>query len=58
MLVDYVQISEGIIGRSKYGEWAEEIDQLCVNVQKYPILSPEDMNRYPSIQTLLVESLG
>jgi glycosyltransferase involved in cell wall biosynthesis len=43
VLVDYVQSSEGIIGRSKYGEWAEEIDLLCTNAQKYPILSPEDM---------------
>jgi glycosyltransferase involved in cell wall biosynthesis len=43
VLVDYVQSSEGIIGRSKYGEWAEEIDRLCTNAQKYPILSPEDM---------------
>jgi glycosyltransferase involved in cell wall biosynthesis len=49
VLVDYVQSSEGIIGRSKYGEWAEEIDRLCANVQKYPILSPEDMKGLSSL---------
>lgn len=37
VLVDYVQSSEGIIGRSKYVEWADEIDRLCVSSQ-YPIL--------------------
>jgi glycosyltransferase involved in cell wall biosynthesis len=33
VLVDYVQSSEGIIGRSKYEEWAEEIDRLCTSGQ-------------------------
>jgi glycosyltransferase involved in cell wall biosynthesis len=31
VLVDYVQSSEGIIGRSKYWEWAEEIELLCAS---------------------------
>jgi glycosyltransferase involved in cell wall biosynthesis len=37
VLVDYVQSSEGIIGRSNYVEWADEIDRLCASGQ-YPIL--------------------
>lgn len=45
VLVDYVQSSEGIIGRSKYVEWADEIEsltealreRLCASGQ-YPIL--------------------
>jgi glycosyltransferase involved in cell wall biosynthesis len=40
--VDYVQSSEGIIGRSKYEEWAEEIDLLCASGQ-YPIIDSESI---------------
>jgi glycosyltransferase involved in cell wall biosynthesis len=42
VLVDYVQSSEGIIGRSTYGDWAEEIDRLCASSQ-YPILESESI---------------
>jgi glycosyltransferase involved in cell wall biosynthesis len=42
VLVDYVQSSEGIIGRSKYGEWAEEIDLLCASGQ-YSVLDAESI---------------
>jgi glycosyltransferase involved in cell wall biosynthesis len=42
VLVDYVQSSEGIIGRSKYEEWAEEIDRLCTSGQ-YAALNHESI---------------
>jgi glycosyltransferase involved in cell wall biosynthesis len=44
VLVDYVQSSEGIIGRSTYGDWAEEIDRLCASGH-YPLLDPERIIR-------------
>jgi glycosyltransferase involved in cell wall biosynthesis len=42
VLVDYVQSSEGIIGRSTYGDWAEEMDRLCASGH-YPMLEPESI---------------
>lgn len=39
-LVNYTQSSEGIIGRSSYGDWAEELRSLLNN--NYPVLSPDD----------------
>jgi glycosyltransferase involved in cell wall biosynthesis len=36
VLVEYVQSSEGIIGRSNYGDWAEELELLCANASLYP----------------------
>jgi glycosyltransferase involved in cell wall biosynthesis len=42
VLVDYVQSSEGIIGRSTYGDWAEEINRLCASSQ-YSVLDSESI---------------
>jgi glycosyltransferase involved in cell wall biosynthesis len=44
VLVNYVQSSEGIIGKSTYRDWAEEIDRLCVNGTDYPSIDVEVMN--------------
>jgi glycosyltransferase involved in cell wall biosynthesis len=57
VLVDYVQSSEGIIGRSKYKEWAEEIDQLCASGQ-YPILDPESIIELSALARLWRERQG
>jgi glycosyltransferase involved in cell wall biosynthesis len=57
VLVDYVQSSEGIIGRSKYEEWAEEIDQLCTSGQ-YPILDPESIIELSALARLWRERQG
>jgi glycosyltransferase involved in cell wall biosynthesis len=57
VLVDYVQSSEGIIGRSKYEEWAAEIDQLCASGQ-YPILDPESIIELSALARLWRERQG
>ena len=38
MLVDYVQRSDGIIGRSSYEEWAIELGQILDRSAAYPVL--------------------
>lgn len=49
ILVEYVQSSEGIIGRSNYGDWAEEIDQLCANASLYPSMGSRDIDSLLSL---------
>ncbi len=39
VLVNYIQTSDGIIGRSKYSEWTEELDYILENSDKYKILN-------------------
>ena len=38
VLVDYVQTTEGVIGQSRYGEWAQELELLCQQEQQYPVI--------------------
>lgn len=40
VLVDYVQTTEGVIGQSRYGDWAQELELLCQREQYYPALHP------------------
>lgn len=40
ILVDYVQTSEGIIGQSRYGQWARELLCLCEMAENYQALAP------------------
>jgi glycosyltransferase involved in cell wall biosynthesis len=49
VLVEYVQSSEGIIGRSNYGDWAEEIDQLCAHANLYPLIGSGDIDSLRSL---------
>ena len=39
ILVNYVQSSQGIIGRSNYGDWAKELKQIIANASAYQILN-------------------
>lgn len=39
VLVDYVQRSDGIIGRSSYQEWAIELEQILNSSALYPVLN-------------------
>ncbi len=43
ILVNYTQTSEGIIGRSHYGEWAFELSQLFGQVEQYSVLQNLEM---------------
>lgn len=36
----YIQTSDGIIGRSSYRDWAEELDRLIAESAAYPALTP------------------
>lgn len=38
VLVDYVQRSDGIIGRSSYQDWAIELEQILSRAAAYPVL--------------------
>ena len=35
ILVNYIQKSTGVVGRSNYGEWASELEAICVNQDQY-----------------------
>ncbi|MDY6939793.1 MAG: glycosyltransferase family A protein [Cyanobacteriota bacterium] len=39
--VYYTQTSEGVIGRSTYPEWADELSQICDRPNRYSILDSE-----------------
>lgn len=41
VLVNYVQRSDGIIGQSSYGEWAEELRQILNRTAIYPVLADQ-----------------
>ncbi|WP_346294089.1 glycosyltransferase family A protein [Sphaerothrix gracilis] len=40
ILVNYVQTTAGIIGQSRYGQWADELRRLCQNAEDYPAIQP------------------
>ena len=40
VLVDYVQTTDGIIGQSRYGEWAQELHRICEARKTDPVLQP------------------
>ena len=40
ILVDYVQTADGIIGQSRYGQWARELLCLCAMPEDYPAIGP------------------
>lgn len=40
VLVDYVQTTDGIIGQSHYGEWAQELYRICETAQLRPVVQP------------------
>jgi glycosyltransferase involved in cell wall biosynthesis len=40
VLVDYVQTTDGIIGQSSYGAWAQELLHLCEAPEQYPAIGP------------------
>lgn len=40
ILVDYRQTTDGIIGQSHYGEWAEELHQICRAAEADSVLQP------------------
>jgi hypothetical protein len=42
--VIYTQTNEGVIGKSNYKEWAEEIYRLCRSSISYNILNEEALN--------------
>ena len=43
ILVDYVQTNQGIIGRSNYQQWAEELEWIIDRKQAYPCLNAMDI---------------
>jgi glycosyltransferase involved in cell wall biosynthesis len=45
VLTEYVQSREGVIGRSHYGQWAEELQNLLAHCSNYPVLSDADCCR-------------
>lgn len=40
VFVDYVQSSNGIIGQSGYGDWSQELTQICDDISEYPVIQP------------------
>lgn len=45
VLVNYVQTTDGVIGQSRYGDWARELESLCHcssnhREQQYPVIRP------------------
>lgn len=38
VLVDYTQTNEGVIGRSSYQDWGEELEQIYQNLANYKVL--------------------
>jgi glycosyltransferase involved in cell wall biosynthesis len=45
VLIEYVQSREGVIGRSHFGQWAEELRQLLTQSHDYPVLHACDHSR-------------
>ena len=40
VLVNYVQTTAGVIGQSRYGDWARELELICHRQADYPIIHP------------------
>ena len=40
VLVNYVQTTAGVIGQSRYGDWAQELESICNRKEDYPIIHP------------------
>jgi glycosyltransferase involved in cell wall biosynthesis len=55
VLVEYVQSSEGIIGRSSYGDWAEELE-LLLEGNNYSVLEKDNYLRYSKVERLLLRA--
>ncbi|NEQ48470.1 MAG: hypothetical protein F6K00_35045 [Leptolyngbya sp. SIOISBB] len=40
VLMDYVQTTDGIIGQSHYGEWAQELYRICETAKLQSVVQP------------------
>jgi glycosyltransferase involved in cell wall biosynthesis len=45
ILVNYVQTNQGVIGQSKYSDWADELDQIVKRSYLYPCLSIDHITK-------------